>query len=352
MFLYDHAQVEKIRDHALEREKRGEIEAWLLELIYDAKLFKTFVPQELGGLGAGMPQALRLFERAAWIDGAFGWLVTIGAGGGFFSATLPEQEAVALFSGRDAVLAGSGMPTGTAQRTDGGYIVSGEWKYCSGSTYASFYTANCMIEGEGEPRMRSFAFLPEQVEIIRDWNSLGLRATSSHSIRVQSSFVPESMTFDIASEPRYDDPIYRVPFLPFAQTSFAAVSIGIARHFLEECRTFVAGKASEWSETQPGRLEALLAAVGREEQRLTEASDPFHTIVESSWEAFVQEGELSPERWDEVGQVSQQAASTARSGAQTLFPLLGMTGLLQEHPLNRTWRDLHTVTQHSVLLSL
>ncbi len=30
MFLYDYAQVEKIRDYALEREQRGEIEDWLL----------------------------------------------------------------------------------------------------------------------------------------------------------------------------------------------------------------------------------------------------------------------------------------------------------------------------------
>ncbi|WP_018751287.1 hypothetical protein [Paenibacillus sanguinis] len=188
--------------------------------------------------------------------------------------------------------------------------------------------------------------------MIRDWNSLGLRATSSHSIKVQNSFVPESMAFDIATEPRYGDPIYRVPFLPFAQTSFAAVSMGIAHHFLEECRTLADRKAVEWGESQPGRLKALLEAVGREEQRLTEASSLFHAIVQSSWEALVREGALPPERWHKVGQISQQAASTTRSGAQSVFPLLGMTGLLQEHPLNRTWRDLHTVTQHSVLLSL
>ncbi|WP_027092506.1 hypothetical protein [Cohnella thermotolerans] len=352
MFLYDNEQAEKIREHSQRMEQRGEIEPWLLELTYDAKLFKAFVPRELGGLALGLPEALRLFERASWIDGAFGWLVTIGSGGGFFCATLPEREAAALFSGREAVLAGSGLPTGTAKPVEGGYRVSGRWKFCSGSTYASFYTANCMIEGEGEPRMRSFAFLPEQVEVIRDWNSLGLRATSSHSIAVRDAFVPESMTFDIASEPRYDDPIYRVPFLPFAQTSFAAVSIGIARHFLEECRSFADLKAPEWSAAQPRRLEALLGAVEAQENRLNAACDRFYAAVESSWAAFVREGALPDVRWDEVGRVSQEAAGEARSGAQAVFPLLGMTALLNDHPLNRTWRDLHTVTQHSVLLSL
>lgn len=354
MFLYDEEIARRIRERSAAMEERGEFDDWLLELVYDAKLFKLFVPAEYDGLAAALPDALRLFERAAWIDGALGWLVTIGSGGGFFSATLPEKEAAALFSGREAVLAGSGLPTGTAKPVDGGYRVSGRWKFCSGSTFASFYTANCLVERETGSEIRSFAFLPEQTEIIRDWEPLGLRATASHSIAVEDAFVPEGMTFDIASEPRFPDPIFRCPFLPFAQTSFAAAAIGIARHYLEEARAFAEARAPEWRAANPRRLDALAGEIGRQERRLGDAAERFYGAVDRTWAEFAGAGGIGlPEGlWQEAGRLSQEAAAVARGGAQAVFPYLGMTALLREHPLSRTWRDLHTITQHSVLLPL
>jgi alkylation response protein AidB-like acyl-CoA dehydrogenase len=335
-------------------ERRGELDDWLLEKVYDDKLFKLFVPRELNGLASGLPEALRAFERMSWIDGSLGWLVTIGSGGGFFAATLPARSAAELFSGRQAVLAGSGMPTGTARKIDGGYRVSGSWSFCSGATFATFFTANCKIDrGKGaseEAEIRSFAFLPKQVSVEKDWNPLGLRATASHTIEVRDAYVPDEMTFDILAEPRYDDPIYRYPFLAFAQTSFAAASIGVARHFLEECGLFAAGKAPEWRGTSPRRLAALERAIAERSAALAEASDRFYERVDATWETFAAAGSLTDLARREIGRVSQEAAAAARTGSEAIFPLLGMTALRFDHPLSRTWRDLHTVTQHSVLL--
>jgi len=353
MFLYDEEMVRRIRERSKEMEAAGEIDDWLLELAYEERLFKLFVPNELNGRMTPLPEAARIFERSAWIDGAFGWLVTIGSGGGFFAATIPDREAKRLFSGREAVLAGSGMPTGRAYPVPGGYRVNGRWQYCSGSTFASFFTANVYIEREGEQEeMRSFAFLPEQVEIIRDWNSFGLRATASHSIAVKDAFVPAEMTFDIVSEPRYDDAIYRYPFRPFAQVSFTAASLGISRHWLDECRSFAERRTEAWREKSPQRLKALLGSLEEQERRWREASEAFYHAVDSTWAEFESARELPEERWRELGRVCQEAAAIARSGSEAIFPLLGMTALQHDHPLNRTWRDLHTVTQHSLLLPL
>jgi alkylation response protein AidB-like acyl-CoA dehydrogenase len=321
MFLYDENSVRRIRERSAAMEKIGEPEPWLLELAYAAKLFKLFVPEEYGGAAAGLPEALR------------------------------------LFSGREAVLAGSGMPTGKARPVPGGYRVSGTWRFCSGSTFASFFTANCEVEAEAEAEggspIRSFAFMPEQVRIVRDWEPLGLRATASHSIAVEDVFVPETMTFDITSEPRFGHPIYRVPFLAFAQTSFAAAAIGIGRHYLEEAGRFAKEKAPAWRESQPGRLAALEAELAQRRDQLEAAAEGFYAETERAWERFAREGGrvADPDGlWREAGRLSQEAAAVARSGAQAVFPYLGMTALLAEHPLSRTWRDLHTIAQHAVLL--
>lgn len=350
------AFVEEARERSAGMERTRTIDPLLLDYIYEHKLFKLFVPKSLGGLMLPLPEALRVFEEAAWIDGSFGWLVTIGSGGGFFTATLPPEQASELFGHDKAVVAGSGHPNGVARRVDGGYIVSGRWSTCSGATFASVFTANCRIaQDDGQVTKdtpyRSFAFLPDQVEIIRDWNAFGMRATDSHSIVVQEAFVPAERTFDILSPPRFDDPIFRYPFMAFAQTSFAAVTLGVARHFIEEAAAFAESITVDWSQEKPERLAALRARVVTQEAALAAASAQFYAIVVATWPGFVQAGALSAEEEQEIGRLGQQTAKVALAAAHDIFPLLGMTALMEDHPLNRTWRNLHTVTQHSVLVA-
>lgn len=336
-------------------ENEGRLTPSLLEYIYDAKLFKLFVPEDLNGLMLPLPEALRVFERASLVDGSFGWLVTIGSGGGFFSATLPPGQARELFSGANAVVAGSGHANGVARPVEGGYAVSGQWKYCSGSTFASLFTANCRIlreDGSGEAEIRSFAFLPEQVEVIADWNSFGLKGTDSHSIRVREAFVPAERTFDILSEPNYGDPIFRYPFLAFARTSFAAVCLGICRHFVEEARGFVEEKRQEWETAKPGRAGGLERLLGETEAKLNADADEFYGTVERTWNAFVEAGEMPEEDQAEVGRVCQRLAENTLAYANTIFRPLGMAVLMEDHSINRVWRDLQTVAQHSVLVPM
>ncbi|BBI31425.1 acyl-CoA dehydrogenase family protein [Cohnella abietis] len=332
----------------------GNLTQGTLDYIYEAKLFKLFVPMELNGLMLSLPEALKVFEKAAWIDGSFGWLVTIGSGGGFFSATLAPEQARQFFSHSKAVVAGSGHPNGVAKRVDGGYNVSGEWKYCSGSTYASVFTANCRIQNEDgeEEQVRSFAFLPEQVSIIKDWNAFGLKATESHTIAVEQAFVPTERTFDTSSAPNYEYPIFRYPFLPFAQTSFAAVCLGICRHFLEESRSFAEAREVSWSQSYPLRLQGLLHKLEEQEARLEAVSEQFYNSVVHSWEDFITDFTLPEAKQDEVSQICKEVARASLECAHTIFPLLGMTALMEDNLLNRIWRDLHTVTQHSVLVSV
>ncbi|WP_246470127.1 acyl-CoA dehydrogenase [Cohnella nanjingensis] len=347
------AVVSRIRADAFRMEAAGASTPALLEWIYEERLFKLFVPDELEGRMTPLPEAARIFERAAWADGSLGWLLAIGAGGGFFSATLPEAEAQRLFTDRRALIAGSGHPSGRAKRVPGGYVASGRWKYCSGSTFATFFTANCIIARDGaedgEPEIRSFAFMPAQVAIERDWKAFGLQATESHTIVVRDVFVPDALTFDIRTEPRYDDPVYRYPFLPFAQVSFAPVVIGLGRRFLEEARELVLPRQAEWTASNPARFERALAAIASAAERLEAASAVFYETVDSTWAAYVGEGALAEEASMQVSLASCEAARTAVEAAHAAFPHLGMSVLMEDRPANKAWRDLHTAAQHSVL---
>jgi len=346
MFTED--TVRTIREQSPLMERTGTITPSLLEVIYAHQLFKLFVPTALGGRMGSLPEALQWCEQASWADGSFGWLVTIGSGGGYFTPRMRPETARKLFTPREAVIAGSGFPSGVARREGGGYSVSGQWKYCSGATHATMFTANAMID---DNTMRSFILMPDQVRIVEDWQAFGLRATASHSIVVENAWVPEEMTFELNDVyDDYDDILYHYPFLPFAETSFAAVAIGIGRHFLEEARSVFLANKEAWKTSHPERYAFVLGKLDEWEPRLLQEVERFYDRVNQSWERHVRQGNVEEQEWLQVGQQSKVAANTALQAAQSIFPYMGIHAVMEQSAINRIYRDLHTACQHTMLV--
>lgn len=355
VMLFTAQQIQTIREQALGMDKRRQVTPEVLAAIYDHRLFHLFVPDELEGRMTSLPEAARIFQESARIDGNLGWLVTIGAGGGFFAALMSREVSRRVFAHREAVIAGSGMPTGTARQVDGGYIVNGSWKYCSGSTYATTFTANAVIEpastvqdaadvpnaDQDESHIRSFILNPDQIEILEDWNAFGLRATASHTISAVEAFVPVEMTFSLTEIQAYEnETIYQYPFLPFAQVSFAGVAAGIAEHFFE---------AAESLATQRGSSSHVFSKLEERKAALELSVSDFYKTVESSWEELLRNGEISNATEVEVTARSIAAAQTALSCGQQMFPLLGLSAAMEDADINRCWRDLQTACSHSLL---
>lgn len=366
-------EIRIIRDQALTIEQEGKLPQQLLQWIYERGLFKLFIPAELQGNMTELPEALKWFEHTSWINGSFGWLVTIGSGGGFFAPFMTPEVAKDAYTRKDAVVAGSGHPSGTAVKVEDGYRVSGRWKFCSGSTYATVFTANCsvkdqpepdaVVESEGistelsvkvtetEPVIRSFVFWPDEVEIVQDWNAFGLKATESHSIVVHDVFVPDERTFSII-EPNglYDNPIYSYPFLPFAEASFAAVSIGLATHFLEEARNIVERNRTAWENASVNRYDSVSNKINIQNELLTEAVSAFYQAIEQSWNEHTQGKVLTDTDVQEVSFRCKEAGHAALSSANALFPYLGIHAVMEDAPINQIYRDLQTVCHHSLLV--
>ncbi|WP_442602676.1 acyl-CoA dehydrogenase [Paenibacillus sp. KN14-4R] len=351
MTIFSGQDVSTIRAFSSEMDQTGVVPLQVLEVIYEQGLFKLFVPRDLGGSMTPMPEAIRIFEQASWIDGTFGWLITIGAGGGFFTATMNPDVSRQLYSSPEAVVAGSGHPSGTAIKVNGGYIVNGQWRFCSGSTHATLFTANSWmtsVDPVEPPVMRSFTFLPDQVKIIPDWRAFGLRATSSHSIEVVDAFVPENMTFDIMSKPYYEESIFQYPFKQFAEGSFAAVSIGLGRHFLEEARIIVSRHEDKWAHTN--RYAFVMGQIDQVEQKLSSAIADFYSHIEDSWNKHVSGEPLTDEYCEQVSKVCKRVVRVAVQSAEAIFAYLGIHAVMEDTLINRIWRDLHTASQHAMLI--
>ncbi|MFC3389163.1 acyl-CoA dehydrogenase [Salinicoccus sesuvii] len=343
---------ETIRRHAVEMEESGMLHPEVLELIYDQQLFKLFVPDTIGGRMTAFPEAIKCFEDTAYIDGSFGWLVQIGSGAGFFATVMNPHVVETLFNVRDFYIAGSDRPLGVAKKTPDGYLIDGTWPYASGADHASLFTVTCRIESGDTDNglVRAFALTPDQVQIERDWNAFGLRATGSHTIHVKAAHVKANYRFDVAAPHfHYDNAVYHYPFEPFATANIAATAIGITRHFFDAARAHLEKQKATWIEKSPKRFIYAMQLLDEYETAFLDARKDFYEAVETSWTEH-QNGQLIQS--DDIAKTSKYVAHHGVHGVQSLFRHLGMDVVMKDHPLNHIYRDLMTVSQHGLLIDM
>lgn len=109
------------------------------DALYEAGLFWLKLPTALGGAEADPLIQIEVIAALAEIDASAAWSVMVGSQStGLPAAWLPDDALGVVFGdGRTPVAAGSLMPSGTAERVDGGYRVSGRWALPAASNTAS-----------------------------------------------------------------------------------------------------------------------------------------------------------------------------------------------------------------------
>lgn len=318
-------------------------------------LYRLWIPRSLGGAELALPASLEVFEAAARLDGSTGWLITIGTGGGLFAAFMERSAAEEIFRPHDALIAGSGTPSGTADAVAGGYRTNGTWRFASGAHEATWFTANCVVRrdgslvtsDQGEALVRAMAWPAAEVEILDTWSVTGLRGTGSHDFSVYDAFVPAARTFSVfTDEPREPGPLFRYPFVSIAELSFAAVALGIGRHALDEAFALAQHKT-------PGKSTMLLREDPTAQVRFAEAEALvrsarafFREVAATSWQAVVAGQALTENDQALVQLASVHATAAAARAVDLLYESAGTTPLFIQDALGRCWRDVHAVTQH------
>ncbi|WP_315821275.1 acyl-CoA dehydrogenase [Paraflavitalea speifideaquila] len=347
-----------IRELAPVAEKLGKLHDQQLAIIYDQGWFNLFVPKVYGGLELSLPAALRTEEALAWTDGSTGWTVTLCSGANWFAGFLAPSAVQEIYTNKKVCLAGSGRPSGIAQVTPAGYRITGEWHYATGSLHATAFTANCTIEKDGvllqdaagNPLIQSFWFYPHEVNIIQNWHCIGMMATASHGFEVKGVTVPVNRTFILEpGKAVLEHPVYHFPFLPFAEATLAVNYSGMAVRFLDLCQSLFEDKLNN-----PHNSKHIQAPLRETLQQATaalqQARDAFYAAIETAWQAMLTQQAVAAELLQAISHTSRRLATIARQQVDTLYPFCGITAANPSTEINQVWRNLHTASQHSLLV--
>jgi indole-3-acetate monooxygenase len=315
--------------------------------------FRVWIPASVGGLELSLVDALRIYEAAAAVDGSLGWAVMIGAGGGLFAAYLPPDGARELFASDTALVAGSGSPSGYAERVPGGYRVRGAWRFASGAQYASVFTAACVVtqggaavlDAAGEPLIRAMSIPPAQVRILDTWDPTGMRGTGSHDFEVQEAFVPEHHSFSVITDaPREPGPLYRLPFGVLTELPVSAVGLGIARHALRAfAHLLPAQKAASAGAAAVNLRFAQACAV------LEQAAAVVAGLAQEAWGTVSQGRALDAVQLARITVACCVCQEQLRAAIGELAGVAGMRAIDRRGDFSRAWRDLTALGAHGSL---
>jgi alkylation response protein AidB-like acyl-CoA dehydrogenase len=332
-----------------------------VRVLRDGGLFRLWIPQRHGGLESSLPDALRVYEAAARIDGSVGWAVMIGNGGGLFAVDLAPSAAEAIYRRSDALIAGSGAAHGTADEVAGGYRVNGRWRYASGAHYATTFTANCIVQRAGEPLrgadgavlIRAMAIDAAAATILPTWNPLGMRGTGSHDFEVRDGFVPAAHSFAVGTRVQAEPgPLYRLPFDLLTELPVTAVASGIAQHALAAFAELARSKRPMHADTLLAADTPLAARYAACHARCGLVQAGLHALAGEAWAGATQGVGPSATELARITASSIEGVTSLLQAIGELAQLSGMSAINEQGgagaaaEFTRAWRDLQALAAH------
>ena len=328
-------------------------------LLHQRGWLTMLAPRASGGAEMPLPDVVRLEEAVAAVDGSMGWVLTLCAGAGWFAGFLAPELARRLIATPRVCFGGSGAPTGHADREGDGFRITGRWDYASGAPMATHFTLNAVLREHGQvlldehgaPRIRAFLVPAAQVEIVPSWGSIGMRASASHSYRIDGQWVDAEHGFTISpATATADGPLYRFPFYSLAFVTLAANLAGMAGHFMTLAQPCM-GRRRHAVKNLPLLEVPEVAALLRDKQQAHAAARSlFYAVLERSWAKVVGGNALDAHDMAAVQSSSLALVAASRSAVDELYPYCGLYAAHEASVINRVWRDFHTASQHSLLL--
>ena len=339
----------QIAPRADEIEAARRLPASVVDALVEAGVLKLLVPRAHGGAEASLATMVAAVEAIARADGSAGWCAMLGASSALMCGFLPDHEARAIYGADDAFTCGVFAPMGRATPVEGGFRVTGRWRFASACQHAAWCMGGTLVDGDvlpnGAPNVRSMLFPASAIQIHDTWDTSGLRGTGSHDFAVEDVFVPAARSFSFLTD-RHITPAYRSAFFGSLAAGVAAVMLGIGRAAIDAFVALARDKRTVGARRTIAHRELVQLTVARAEARLRAARAFLFDALEAATAAIDAHGEASLEQRALLRLAASHAATEAAAAVDMVYEAGGGGVVYATSPLQRHFRDIHTATQH------
>lgn len=337
----------EVRNRRDEFEAKRHVPRDMVDQLKKLGVYRAHTPRCFGGDGLSPSEFLKLIESISKADGSTGWVASFGSSS-IYLAALPRETLARMYeNGPDVAFAGGLFPVQPAKRIEGGWRVNGLWKFASGCVGADILGVGIGTGEGGKPL--TAVLKPEDVEIVDNWQVIGMRGTGSHDLRVKDAYVSDEWTFVRGGVPSIEEPIFQYPSIAYAAQVLAVVNLGIARAALDEISNMAGTRSSITGAPKMAERAYLRISLAKAEASLRSARAFFYEATDSAWESILKGDGVSDEQTSMLRLSAAQAAREGARAVQSAYMLAGTVAIYEGHPLQRYLRDALVVTQHAFL---
>ena len=225
-----------------ERERKPDDD--VIDALKASGVFRSFVPKQFGGYEIGLDLFVDIGVAVAEACPSTGWITTFYMEHNWLLGFFCDDLQADIFGKQPYILApGSVNPlAGQAVPKNGGYELSGHWKFATGIVHADWVLLSAMVPAEDKPMQRMCLVRPSEVEVRDTWHVDGMIATGSRDIVVDKLFVPErNLSLPTPPAVGAGDKAYlaRLPVPPFLSLTAAIPALGAARRAVQLYRKLI-----------------------------------------------------------------------------------------------------------------
>jgi alkylation response protein AidB-like acyl-CoA dehydrogenase len=358
------AKVEDIRPVIERNREWNEANHRLSDEVYDAMigagLFRLIIPRAFGGYEMHPVDAYRIYWAVSRIDAATGWNLQIAAAAAGFAPWLPAAGGEEVFAaGPDTISAGAFFPPAAAVRVPGGFRVTGRTPFASGCDRAQWLLMPGMEMDGDQPKLNPATGQPDglvlffpraDVQVIPNWNTLGMRGTGSNDIAVNDVFVPDHRVGVIGPltdpPPAFAGPLYRLFPMTGIHTE-SIPSVASAERAIEDLVELAKNKTANYSTVRLADRELVQHHIGKAKSLVGAARSYLFGSISDAFDSVVRDGRMTEHDKKECQLAACFAAEASAEAVDIIHEAAGSSGFRLEQPFERYFRDVHTLSQHA-----
>lgn len=324
----------------------------LVDMMKDAGIFRASTPAMFGGDALPPARFLAMVEEVAKVDGSAAWVAAFGSANTYLAALPIATQAQIYATGPDQVFAGGLYPLQPALAAEGGWTVSGRWRFASGCKGADWIGVGIAAPGAAEagPVEVRMAVAPAiEVTIIDNWSVVGMQGTGSHDTSVENKFYAREWTCLRGGASEIDEMLYRYPPLAYQAQAHAVCNIGMARAALDIVSEMSAGAKIMPGASRLGDRAYYRQALAMGEAKWRSARGFFYDTTHEAWATLQAGNTISAEQSNLLRLAASYAALTCFDVIQSCYRAAGMAAIHKSHRLQQIVRDAMVVTQHASL---
>jgi 3-hydroxy-9,10-secoandrosta-1,3,5(10)-triene-9,17-dione monooxygenase len=337
-----------------QKQRRGILPETIAEM-HAAGFFRVLQPRRWGGYEMDLGTFYDIEIALGAGDMSSGWTYGVLGVVSWFLGVMDDRSGQEVW-GHDTttLICSSTMPAGKATPVDGGYRLTGHWRYASGCEHCGWALLGGMVHAENAaPDWRFFLVPRRDYQTVDAWQVSGLQGTGSIDVSLDDVFVPAYRTQRLqdnfllrgAGQKLNTSSLYRLPFGQIFVRGVSTAGIGALQAMLAALVDFSRDRISRAggrsAENPFVQLLCAETAAAIDEMRAT-----LHRNF-AMLHDYARRGETPPLEL-RLQYKFQSSAVIERCTllASRIFKATGAAGLSDELPFGRILADLLAARQH------